>query len=70
MLGDVGAPPLTELPPVTSSGSSTDHPVTPKINLSYSTDGGLLYATVAKGYRIGGANAVLPNICAAQLART
>jgi iron complex outermembrane receptor protein len=56
------------LKPVSSAGSSTDHPVTPKINLSYSTDGGLLYATVAKGYRIGGANAVLPNICAAQLA--
>jgi len=56
------------LKPVSSAGSSTDHPVTPKVNLSYSTDGGLIYATVAKGYRIGGANAVLPNICAAQLA--
>jgi iron complex outermembrane receptor protein len=54
--------------PTVSSGSSTDHPVTPKVNLSYSTDGGLVYATAAKGYRIGGANAVLPNICAAQLA--
>ncbi len=54
--------------PVTSAGSSVDHPLTPKANISYTTDTGLYYATAAKGYRIGGANAVLPNICAAQLA--
>jgi outer membrane receptor protein involved in Fe transport len=42
------------------SGSHTETPVTPKVNLSYqATADHLLYATAAKGYRIGGANSDL-----------
>jgi outer membrane receptor protein involved in Fe transport len=57
-----------KLQSVNSSGQSTEHPFTPKVNLAYTTETALLYGTIAKGYRIGGANAVLPNICTAQLA--
>jgi iron complex outermembrane receptor protein len=53
--------------PLTTSGSSTDHPITPKVGASYDLTDGLLYTTVARGYRIGGANQLLPNICQAQL---
>jgi iron complex outermembrane recepter protein len=53
--------------PLTTSGSSTDHPVTPKVGASYDLTDGLIYTTVARGYRIGGANQLLPNICQAQL---
>ena len=56
-----------DLLPLTTSGSSTDHPVTPKVGASYDLTDGLIYTTVAKGYRIGGANQLLPNICQAQL---
>ena len=56
-----------DLLPLTTSGSSTDHPVTPKLGASYDLTDGLIYTTVAKGYRIGGANQLLPNICQAQL---
>jgi iron complex outermembrane recepter protein len=42
------------------SGSHTESPVTPKVNLSYqATPDHLVYATAAKGYRIGGANSDL-----------
>lgn len=42
------------------SGSHTETPVTPKLNLSYQvTPDHLIYATAAKGYRIGGANSDL-----------
>jgi iron complex outermembrane receptor protein len=56
-----------DLLPLTTSGSSTDHPVTPKVGASYDLTDGLIYGTVSKGYRIGGANQLLPNICQAQL---
>jgi iron complex outermembrane recepter protein len=56
-----------DLLPLTTSGSSTDHPVTPKFGASYDLTDGLIYATASKGYRIGGANQLLPNICQAQL---
>jgi iron complex outermembrane receptor protein len=56
-----------DLLPLTTSGSSNEHPVTPKFGASYDLTDGLIYATASKGYRIGGANQLLPNICQAQL---
>lgn len=54
--------------PLMTSGKSSEKPFTPKFNVSYDLGQGTLYATVAKGYRQGGANGALPNFCAAQLA--
>ena len=56
-----------DLLPLSTSGSSTDHPVTPKLGASYDLTNGLIYASASKGYRIGGVNPLLPNICHAQL---
>jgi outer membrane receptor protein involved in Fe transport len=51
-------------PPVSSSASITEHPVTPKIGFDYQFDpNNLLYATIAKGYRIGGANPDIGQFC-------
>ncbi len=51
-------------PTVSSSASITEHPVTPKFGLSYQFDpDNLVYATVAKGYRIGGANPAIGQFC-------
>jgi iron complex outermembrane recepter protein len=44
-------------PPVDDSGSQQEHPVTPKLGLSYKFDpDNMVYATATKGYRIGGYN--------------
>jgi iron complex outermembrane recepter protein len=53
-----------------SSGSSEETPVTQKVSLSYQMDNDkLLYATAAKGYRIGGANTQVSEVlCARDLA--
>lgn len=56
-----------DLKPVVTSGATTEHPVTPKAGLSYDIGDGVIYASARKGYRIGGANALLPNICTPQL---
>jgi outer membrane receptor protein involved in Fe transport len=56
------------LDPLVTSGGSKEHPITPKASLSYDLGNGVLYASARKGYRIGGANALLPNICTEQLA--
>jgi outer membrane receptor protein involved in Fe transport len=56
-----------DLLPVVSSGSSSEHPVTPKASVSYDLGNGVVYGSARKGYRIGGANALLPNICTPQL---
>ena len=56
-----------DLLPIVTSGSTSEHPITPKASLSYDLGDGVLYASARKGYRIGGANALLPNICDAQL---
>ena len=49
--------------PVTAGSSKNEHPLTPKINLSYQADpGNLFYATYAKGYRVGGATPPLPQL--------
>jgi iron complex outermembrane receptor protein len=54
--------------PATAAGSSTQHPVTPKAGLSYQPDpDNLIYASAAKGYRIGGINAQLSGLCAPAL---
>jgi iron complex outermembrane recepter protein len=51
-------------PPVSSVASISEHPVTPKFGLTYQLDpDNLLYATVAKGYRIGGANPDIGQFC-------
>jgi iron complex outermembrane recepter protein len=51
-------------PPVTTVASASEHPVTPKVGLSYKvSDDDLLYASAAKGYRIGGINTGLPPSC-------
>jgi len=47
------------------SASTTETPVTPKFGVSWQVNGdNLVYATAAKGYRIGGANAPLSSFCA------
>jgi iron complex outermembrane receptor protein len=56
-----------DLLPVVSSGSSSEHPITPKASVSYDLGNGVVYGSARKGYRIGGANALLPNICDPQL---
>ena len=44
-------------PPVNDSGSQTEHPVTPKVGVSFKFDNdNMVYATAAKGFRIGGYN--------------
>jgi iron complex outermembrane receptor protein len=46
-----------------TGGSATDTPVTPRIGLSFQMDEDtLLYASAAKGYRIGGANSAIPAV--------
>jgi outer membrane receptor protein involved in Fe transport len=56
-------------PPTTAngglaSGGKSEQPFTPKFNLSYQlTSDDLVYATAAKGYRIGGATPPLPPNC-------
>jgi iron complex outermembrane recepter protein len=53
-----------------SGGSGQEHekPVTPKFSLSYQLNpDNLFYATYAKGFRIGGANAPIPSSCAQDL---
>jgi iron complex outermembrane receptor protein len=57
------------VPPITSSASSSQNPVTPRVGVSYQPDrDNLFYASVAKGYRIGGINVALPPLCASSLA--
>ncbi len=50
---------------IVETGVQKGHPLTPKFNVSYqATSDDLYYATVSKGYRIGGANAKLLEQCA------
>ncbi len=54
--------------PVSLEASTTEHPVTPKIGISFQPDrNNLFYASAAKGYRIGGVNAQLSSLCATDL---
>jgi len=55
--------------PGTGAASFTEHPVTPKFGVSWQPDANdLFYAIAAKGYRVGGINAGLGQLCAANLA--
>ncbi len=50
--------------PVSSSGTFTEYPMTPKLGLNYRFDPeSMLYAAVAKGYRIGGTNPAVGQFC-------
>jgi outer membrane receptor protein involved in Fe transport len=52
-------------PAVSDTGSQTEHPVTPKGGLSYKIDDdNMVYATAAKGFRIGGYNPRVGTPCA------
>lgn len=56
-------------PDVVDSGSQEEEPVTPKLGVSYRLDDdNLLYATAAKGFRIGGFNPRVGLPCNPQLA--
>jgi outer membrane receptor protein involved in Fe transport len=56
-------------PPVTDTGSQDEKPVTPKAGLSYKIDdNNMLYASAAKGFRIGGYNPRVGLPCGGQLA--
>jgi iron complex outermembrane receptor protein len=49
-----------------TAGDQVDHPVTPKIGLTWQPDErNMLYTSIAKGYRIGGVNDGLPAYCGA-----
>lgn len=51
------------VPPLSYSGD-TETPVTPRFGLSYQVNSAnLVYATAAKGFRVGGGNAELPDPC-------
>jgi outer membrane receptor protein involved in Fe transport len=50
--------------PISSSGSFTEYPVTPKVGLNYRFDPRtMVYVSVAKGYRIGGTNPAVGQFC-------
>jgi iron complex outermembrane recepter protein len=56
-------------PPVSSTGSASEHPVTPKAGLTYTlSDDNMLYFTAAKGYRVGGTNPEVGSTCGPSLA--
>jgi iron complex outermembrane receptor protein len=56
-------------PAVADSGSEKETPVTPKAGISYKfNDDNMVYATAAKGYRIGGYNPRVGLPCGGQLA--
>lgn len=51
-------------PEFDSTGSEVEHPVTPKVGLTYRFDrDNLVYVTAAKGFRIGGANPKVGQFC-------
>ncbi|MDR3511363.1 MAG: TonB-dependent receptor [Caulobacteraceae bacterium] len=55
--------------PTTKSGSQSETPVTPRFNATYElSDDRMVYASAAKGYRMGGVNQPVPaSLCAADL---
>jgi iron complex outermembrane recepter protein len=57
------------LTPLSSIGSNSENPITPKAVIAYQPDpGNLFYASAAKGYRPGGINGQLSSICGSDLA--
>jgi len=64
--GAVMGLPLTT--PINSSASGNEHPVTPKAVLTWQpTNDRMVYASAAKGYRVGGINANVGVICGTDL---
>ncbi|HWS70185.1 MAG TPA: TonB-dependent receptor [Steroidobacteraceae bacterium] len=56
--------------PVTTSGTISQTPVTPRAVLAYQPDrDNMLYASAAKGYRAGGLNSAIGPICSANLSQ-
>jgi outer membrane receptor protein involved in Fe transport len=54
----------------TTTSSESELPVTPKYGISYQIDkANLVYATAAKGFRVGGLNGPLPDNCDTALAQ-
>jgi outer membrane receptor protein involved in Fe transport len=54
-------------PPVSSQGTLKEHPVTPKLGINFQvTPDNLLYASAAKGFRVGGANPAIGIFCGLQ----
>jgi iron complex outermembrane receptor protein len=67
--GPFFAPDVGAATPLTSSGSGSETPVTPKAVLSYQLNkDALFYASAAKGYRVGGINGAVSSLCGANLA--
>jgi iron complex outermembrane recepter protein len=59
----------TTSPTLSASASKTQTPVTPKIGLSWEVaPDNMVYATAAKGFRMGGMNLGLPPLCNGNLA--
>jgi outer membrane receptor protein involved in Fe transport len=55
-------------PPVNDSGEQTEEPLTPKVGISFeATDETLMYATAAKGFRVGGYNPQIGLPCVPQM---
>lgn len=67
---NAAAGPFASGPLTSSTASSKATPITPKFSLSYQIDdANMLYASAAKGFRIGGGNPILPAAqCAGALA--
>jgi iron complex outermembrane recepter protein len=67
--GPFFAPDVGAATPLTSAGSGSATPVTPKAVLSYQADtNSLYYASAAKGYRVGGINGAVSSLCGPNLA--
>jgi iron complex outermembrane receptor protein len=50
------------------SGTTSQTPITPKFGISYNTgEGGMIYASASKGFRVGGAQRPAPVTCASDL---
>lgn len=55
---------LVSGPEFDGSGHESEHPVTPKVGLTYQINSNdMVYATAAKGFRIGGANPQVGQFC-------
>lgn len=67
--GPFFAPDTGPLTPLATTGSNHETPVTPKAVVAYQPDRDtLIYASAAKGYRVGGINGADSSLCAQNLA--
>jgi len=66
--GPFFAPDVGPATPLTSTGSGSETPVTPKAVLAYQPNpDALFYASAAKGYRVGGINGAVSSLCSPNL---